>query len=201
MINVTSQQQAEKMRREFTGNVSHELKTPLQIISGYSELLCSGLTSMEDVPQFSEQILRESRRMTALINEILTLSYLDEAVNEESEPIDLYALSQNIIDELAMQAKKEKIHMKLDGSPAWIQGNPAMVRSILFNLIDNAIKYNRPEGSISVHVSNSQSEEKEKPSFESKIPGLEFCLLSRKESLSAFTGLISQEAVRKAAPD
>ncbi|MEY8380827.1 ATP-binding protein [Ileibacterium valens] len=160
MINVTSQQQAEKMRREFTGNVSHELKTPLQIISGYSELLCSGLTSMEDVPKFSEQILRESRRMTALINEILTLSYLDEAVNEESEPIDLYALSQNIIDELAMQAKKEKIHMKLDGSPAWIQGNPAMVRSILFNLIDNAIKYNRPEGSIRVQVSNSQSEEK-----------------------------------------
>lgn len=156
IMNVTDQQKAEEMRREFTGNVSHELKTPLQTISGYSELMSSGMVDEKDVPAFSGKILQESKRMTALINEILTLSYLDETTSQDMEQIDLYDLASGILAETAYQANREGITASLHGDHVRVEGNRAMIRSILFNLIDNASKYNRPHGSVDVVIGEQE---------------------------------------------
>lgn len=152
IMNFTDQKKAEQMRREFTGNVSHELKSPLQTISGYSELMSSGMVSERDIPEFSARILSESRRMTSLINEILTLSYLDEAVSNELEEIDLKTFGQSIMNELSYPARKEGIHLHFESAPLKIMANPAMIRSILYNLTDNAIKYNREDGDVWVKI-------------------------------------------------
>lgn len=152
IMNVTRQQNAEQMRREFTGNVSHELKTPLQTISGYSELLSEGFVDPENVPAFSKKILSESKRMISLIDDIIHLSYLDESDTTAMEPIDLYQSAKSVMNELSYQAQQEGVSLKLTGGTAFIKGNKQMVHSVVFNLIDNAIKYNRKDGSVTIDV-------------------------------------------------
>ena len=152
-----AQREAEKMRQEFTANVSHELKTPLQSISGYAELLKSGMVKEEDVQQFAERIYSESQRMITLVNDILELSHLDEGMQDMTrEDVDLYEIAENAVESLEEEADAEDVLLELTGTPSVINGYPQLLSLIVYNLCENGIKYNNPKGSVKVDVSNFQ---------------------------------------------
>ena len=145
-----------KMRKEFSANVSHELKTPLTSISGYAEIMKSGMVNREDMIAFSERIYNEASRMITLIDDIIKLSKLDEESMEvEWEDVDLYELSHEIIDRLAMSAKKRSVQVELQGEPVVYYGVRQMLDEMIFNLCENAIKYNVPEGKVTIWVGNT----------------------------------------------
>lgn len=152
LMNVTSRQKIDRLRHEFTGNVSHELKTPLQTISGYSELLAEGMVSQDDVPDFAARIHKESGRMQTLINEIMTLSMLDESGEQTEEITDLKTAAESAVEELRPIAAKDGIEITLEAENALVRGNPAMLYSIVRNLTDNAVKYNVQNGKVDVRV-------------------------------------------------
>ncbi len=153
ILDVTENVDAEKMRREFTANVSHELKTPLQTISGCAELLASGMVRAEDVPNFSTQIYNEAKRMITLVQDIISLSHLDEGTADmQRETFDLYALCTEVTGELCTQAKNSAVTLDVSGSSVQIYGVRRLVGVIIANLCDNAIKYNRENGSVKVRV-------------------------------------------------
>ena len=150
---VTEREQAEQMRREFTANVSHELKTPLQNIAGCAELLENGLVRPEDTERFYTQIRNETGRMISLVEDILRLSHLDEGAEElKREKIDLYALSIETVRSLSDEAEKAGVSVAVDGEKAVVDGIPQLLESIVHNLVDNAIKYNRQGGTVKVSV-------------------------------------------------
>lgn len=139
------------MRREFTANVSHELKTPLTSISGYAELIRDGIARPEDLPRFAERIYDESHRMITLVGDIIKLSQLDEKeVNVPTEELDLWELCEGIIDQLQLPASKRNISLRLEGERLTIRSAGQIVEEILFNLCDNAVKYNKEGGSVTV---------------------------------------------------
>lgn len=145
-----------KMRKEFSANVSHELKTPLTSISGYAEIMKSGMVNREDMIAFSERIYNEASRMITLIDDIIKLSKLDEESMEvEWEDVDLYELSHEIIDRLTMSAKKRSVQVELQGEPVVYYGVRQMLDEMIFNLCENAIKYNVPDGKVTIWVGNS----------------------------------------------
>lgn len=145
-----------KMRKEFSANVSHELKTPLTSISGYAEIMKSGMVNREDMILFSERIYKEASRMIALIDDIIKLSKLDEnSVELEREEVDLYELSRDIVDRLGMSAKKRSVQIELSGEPVIYFGVRQMLDEMIFNLCENAIKYNVPEGTVSLWVGDT----------------------------------------------
>lgn len=145
--------EAEQMRREFTANVSHELKTPLQSISGYAELLSEGMVKNEDVPHFGRQIFSESRRMISLVEDIIRLSHLDEGAGDmHREEVDLYELAALTVKNLTPAAESAGIALYLTGESAKLYGIPVLLDTILFNLCDNGIKYNKRGGSVTIHV-------------------------------------------------
>jgi len=149
----------EEMRREFSANVSHELKTPLTSISGFAELLSQGNVDPDKVQEFSKDIYKESQRLIALIDDIIKLSKLDEdSVEPEWENVDLYSLSGEVLDGLRTVADKQGIKLKLTGSPATVSGVYALISEMVYNLCDNAIKYNSPGGSVTVDVSPRDNE-------------------------------------------
>ena len=153
MLDVTQKQQAEQLRREFTANVSHELKTPLHAISGYAELMKSGMVPSGDVPRFSEKIYAEAQRLVRLVEDILRLSRLDEgAADMQRADTDLYVLAQQTVQELSAAAELAQVALKLEGTSAVVSGIPQLLQAILFNLADNAVKYNRPGGSVTLRV-------------------------------------------------
>lgn len=155
MLNITENEKAEQMRREFTANVSHELKTPLQTISGYAELLANGIVKPEDVPRFSSQIYAESQRMVQLVEDIIKLSHLDEGRDDlQWETTDLYAIANTVMESLAPEAEKGAVKMELHGEHAVFCGIPQLLESIVYNLCDNAIKYNQAGGTVCVVVKN-----------------------------------------------
>ncbi len=158
IFDITQREQAEKMRREFTANVSHELKTPLQTISGCAELLSGGMVKEEDVPKFSEQIYTEARRMIALVEDIIKLSRLDEGEgNFSKEQVDLLALAKKTADVLQPAAEAADVTLSVDGERCFIEGIPQLLEGILYNLCDNAIKYNVACGSVSMTVKNEKN--------------------------------------------
>lgn len=149
----------EQIRREFTANVSHELKTPLHSISGYAELLANGIARPEDVQNFSAKIYSESQRMTSLVEDIIELSHLDTgAADMKREEIDLYLVARTAVDSLAMAAKEAGVELKISGESARVYGVPQLLYGICYNLCDNAIKYNRENGSVKVTATNALEE-------------------------------------------
>ena len=144
------------MRKEFSANVSHELKTPLTSISGYAEIMKSGIVKPEDMPRFSEKIYNEARRLITLVEDIIKLSHLDEGkVELEKEDIDLYDLTREIISRLAPQASAKKVHMELTGESVIYTGVRQILDEMVYNICENAIKYNKECGEIRVWVGNT----------------------------------------------
>nr|WP_300658678.1 ATP-binding protein [uncultured Acetatifactor sp.] len=153
MLDVTEKEKTEQLRREFTANVSHELKTPLHTISGSAELMAEGMVRNEDIPVFSRRIYAESQRMIRLVEDIIRLSHLDEGAGDMKwEEMDLHALAEENINVLMPEAKKRGIQVDLAGETVWVRGIRQLVSGIFYNLIDNAIKYNHREGSVRVTV-------------------------------------------------
>ena len=156
VLDVTEKERAEQMRREFTANVSHELKTPLQTISGYAELLANGMVADKDKTAFSEKIYAEAQRMIRLIEDIIKLSNLDEgAVELTRETVDLYVTAENTVRSLLPAAKKANVTLSLKGENAEIYGIPQLLTAVVYNLCDNAIKYNKDGGTVFVSVKNN----------------------------------------------
>ena len=157
-FDVTDQLQAEQLRREFTANVSHELKTPLHLISGYSEMLASDVVAQKDIPQFAEKIHSESQRMIQLVEDIIKLSHLDESEELAMEPVNLYQISEEVLDSLSAKANERHINLHLLGEPAYITGNHALIHSLIYNLCDNAIIYNRDKGDVTVDITSNEDD-------------------------------------------
>ena len=155
LFDITERENAEQLRREFTANVSHELKTPLHSISGCAELMKNGMVKPEDTVRFAGQIYSEAQRLINLIEDIIRLSRLDEGAEDmQRERIDLYALSGSVIDSLGNEAKENKVSLELCGGPAYVWGVRQLVSGMVYNLCDNAIKYNRENGSVKLTVSS-----------------------------------------------
>ncbi|MDE6846378.1 MAG: PAS domain-containing sensor histidine kinase [Lachnospiraceae bacterium] len=153
LFDVTEKEKAEQMRREFTANVSHELKTPLHVISGYAELLKNGMVESEDTIPFATKIYAEAQRMVQLVEDIISLSHLDEGADDMAyEEVDLYALAGQAVLSLESEAQSENISVELSGRAAVMKGIPHLLYSIIYNLCDNAIKYNHKGGSVAVVV-------------------------------------------------
>lgn len=144
------------MRREFSANVSHELKTPLTSISGYAEIMKDGLVRPEDMQHFSEKIYQEASRLITLVEDIIKLSRLDEGrVELEKEEVDLYELSREIISRLAPQAAKNQVRLELTGESVKYTGVRQILDEMIYNITENAIKYNNPGGKVSVWAGNT----------------------------------------------
>lgn len=158
LFDVTEQLQNEQLRHEFTANVSHELKTPLHVISGYSEMLASGMVSSEDTPRFAGKIYKESKRMVQLVEDIIKLSHLDEIDQVPMETLDVYAIAKNVLDSLSTKASQRQIRLQLTGQSTMMFGNPALIHSILYNICDNAITYNRDKGSVEVTITSNKKD-------------------------------------------
>ena len=151
-----AEDEIQKMRKEFSANVSHELKTPLTSISGYAEIMKSGMVNREDMIVFSERIYKEASRMITLIDDIIKLSKLDEdSVEVEREEVNLYELCGDIVERLGMSAKKRNVQVELDGESVLYYGVRQMLDEMIFNLCENAIKYNVPEGKVLLWVGNT----------------------------------------------
>lgn len=144
-----------KARQEFTANVSHELKTPLTAISGYAELIESGIASEEDTARFSKEIRKNSERLINLINDIIHLSELDsEAFQPETSEVDLYELTKEMAHMLELSAEKYQVRVSVWGEHGVVVTNRNMMEELVYNLIDNAIRYNKPSGTVDVEVRN-----------------------------------------------
>lgn len=153
MLDTTEKEQAEQLRREFSANVSHELKSPLHTISGCAELLANGIVKPEDVPHFLSQIQSEAKRMIALIEDIIKLSHLDEGAEDmQREDVDLLAVARRQADNLSQAAESAQVSLSVSGESAVVNGIPQLLDAIVHNLCENAIKYNRPGGFVKVNV-------------------------------------------------
>lgn len=153
ILDVTEKQAAEQMRREFSANVSHELRTPLTSISGYAEIMKNGLVKQEDLPRFSERIYIEANRLITLIEDIMQLSRLDENKQELPwEEVDLLALAQEVSDRLTPQAQSKGVEFTVLGERTIMYGARQILEEIVYNLCDNAIKYNREKGQVTVNL-------------------------------------------------
>ena len=149
----------DRLRREFTANVSHELKTPLTSIIGFAELIRDGLARPEDVGRFAGKICDEGKRLMDLVGDILRLSRLEERGQMLSlEPLSLYQEAELVIDQLAGEARRRQVTISLSGSRGEIVSSRKIVAEILHNLVDNAVKYNRPGGTVTVSVSEGEGE-------------------------------------------
>lgn len=151
-VDATDKVFAERRRREFTANVSHELKTPLQSILGSAELLENGMVRTEDVSQFAGRIRAEAKRLVSLIEDIIRLSRLDERGQMQRESVDLYDMAKTEVAALASIAAQKQVRIALDGDPVRLCGVPQLLHEILSNLCTNAVKYNVPGGSVTVTV-------------------------------------------------
>ncbi len=139
------------LRKEFSANVSHELKTPLTSISGYAEIMMDGLVRPQDISKFSERIYREARRLIVLVEDIIKLSKLDEGgVGLERETVDLYSLSREIINRLSPQAKEKNVRIFLEGEYVTVYGIRQILDEMIYNLCENAVKYNIEGGAVTV---------------------------------------------------
>lgn len=155
-LDVTEREQREKLRREFSANVSHELKTPLTSISGFAELMSQGLVPPDKVREFSLDIQKECTRLTNLVEDIIDLSRLEEGGGDMTwEDTDLYTLCDDVLQSLEPVAKRQAVTLRLAGESLQVRGVYQVLREMIYNLCDNAIKYNRSGGSVTVTVARS----------------------------------------------
>lgn len=158
LLNTISQQHADilksaNMRQEFTANVSHELKTPLTSISGYSELIENGMVNEADVMRFGKEIHRSANRLLTLIDDILRLSELDSSSEIETfEPVDLYEQAQTCVEMLRLNAEKHNVTLEFSGQKSVVYGSRQMLDEVIYNLCDNAIRYNKEGGKVFITV-------------------------------------------------
>lgn len=159
VLDQKNRQNGEKLRREFTANVSHELKTPLTSISGYAELIETGMAKPEDVVGFAGRIRKEAARLMALVGDIIQLSELDDASEDGAkkltmEPVDLAAVANECVQDLQPAARKAYLLLSVQSESAVVQGSRGLLMELCQNLCDNAIRYNRPGGKVEVTVRN-----------------------------------------------
>lgn len=154
IIDIDDKYEAETVRREFCANVSHELKTPLTTILGYSQIINSGVAKPEDILRFSEKIEKESTRLIAIVEDIIKLSSLDEQIEAENEKTDvkLLEVARDVAERLSSQAAKMKINIEVGGNDFSVRANPVQINEMMYNLADNAVKYNVAGGSVKIHV-------------------------------------------------
>lgn len=152
ILDETQRERSEKLRREFTANVSHELKTPLTSISGFAEMIETGMAAGEDAQNFARRITREAARLQTLIDDILRLSRLDEQPQAPMGRVSLAAVCREALASLAMVARGRRVRLSLLGEEVWARGNAGMTRELVTNLCENAIKYNREGGSVEVET-------------------------------------------------
>lgn len=158
ILDITEREERDNLRREFTANVSHELKTPLTSISGFAEIIQNGIVKPEDIPRFAGNIYVESQRLISLVDDILNLSRLDEAdVQLEWEDFDLAALARDVAGRLKDSAKKNGVVITVIGDKTMINGVKSIVDEMLYNLLDNAVKYNKKNGRVTVTIENGQN--------------------------------------------
>ena len=159
-----------QIRQEFTANVSHELKTPLTAISGYAELMENRMVTDEDMIRFAGEIHRNAQRLLTLINDIIRLSELDASSLEvEYEDIDLYTMAENCVNMLAVNAENNKVNIELSGLHERIMANKEMINELIYNLCDNAIRYNNKGGRVDVFIGKNEDD---KVFFEVKDTGI-----------------------------
>lgn len=158
IIDITESAKREQLRREFTSNVSHELKTPLTSILGFAEIMKSGGTPDSTVVDFSTSIYDEAKRLITLVSDIIKISELDENPSQfQKEDVDLYTLSDKVIKNLKPLAQKQNITLNLIGDTAYIKGTEKIVYEMIYNLCDNAIKYNRENGTVDIIINNTDN--------------------------------------------
>ncbi|MGN0328947.1 MAG: ATP-binding protein [Lachnospira sp.] len=150
------------MRQEFTANVSHELKTPLTSISGYSELIENGMATGEDITRFAGEIHKSSKRLLTLINDIIRISELDAtSVDESFEKVNLYDVAKSCVEMLSLNAEKNNINVSVTGEDVYVSANAQMMEELIYNLCDNAIRYNNDGGKVEVIVKHYEKDGKE----------------------------------------
>lgn len=160
IFDVTERETAEQMRREFTANVSHELKTPLHSISGYAEIMKSDMVADKDIKPFAEKIYSEAQRMVQLVEDIINLSHLDEgAMDLKYEKVDMYDMAKAVTDSLRDEAASAGVSMELTGGHTATDAIPQLLRGIIYNLCDNGIKYNREGGKVDVCIKGGDAED------------------------------------------
>ena len=151
--------QAEEVRREFSANVSHELKTPLMSISGYAEIIKNGMVRQEDVPEFAGRIYDEASRLTSLVKDIIEISKIDEKSGEMPfEQVDLHGLMEDICQNLTLPAKKRNVTITSQGSSAEVYGVRHVLYEMMYNLVDNAIRYNQEGGYVRVILAKEKNQ-------------------------------------------
>lgn len=152
LLDMGEQLTLQKLKREFTANVSHELKTPLTSISGYAEMIAEGIADPSDVPEFASRIQKESARLLALISDIIRLSSLDEGVADENEEVDIAEIADECRDVLLKSANDHGVELSLSTEEMIVMGSRSLLSELIYNLMDNAIRYNREGGSVFVTV-------------------------------------------------
>ena len=147
--------ETEKIRREFTANISHELKTPLTSINGFAEMIESGIAKDEDIVKFAKIIHKEGNKLLELIDSIIKLSQIDDiSIKRDFSQIDLFSITKHILSNVEINAKEKDITIDLIGEPTTIKGNQRMIEDLILNLVDNSIKYNKPKGKIFIEITS-----------------------------------------------
>ena len=153
ILDITEKHQRELLRREFSANVSHELKTPLTAILASAEIIGMDATPKETVTHFAHNITKEANRLITLVNDIIKLSKLDDKSYEpEDKEVDIYEIAKNVEDTLSPIADNCSVKLTLYGEKTIVHGVPTLLSEIVYNLVDNAIKYNKPNGSVTITV-------------------------------------------------
>ena len=159
LVNVTEKLERENLRREFSANVSHELKTPLTSISGFAEIMQDGLVKEEDIPQFAGRIYKESQRLLQLVEDVIQISQLDEEKTSYTwGPVDVYQVCKNAFESLKEKAQSMNVHLYICGDSMKMEAVRTLLEEAVYNVCDNAIKYNRNDGSVSVFLTQTAHE-------------------------------------------
>ena len=159
LVNVTEKLERENLRREFSANVSHELKTPLTSISGFAEIMQDGLVKEEDIPQFAGRIYKESQRLLQLVEDVIQISQLDEEKTSYTwEPVDVYQVCKNAFESLKEKAQSMNVHLYICGDSMKMEAVRTLLEEAVYNVCDNAIKYNRNDGSVSIFLTQTAHE-------------------------------------------